>query len=313
MYTVDWILQADPATREMSFARWGLPRASPRVSAAMVCQPRYAQRLMKRTAEAGAPQLVRLLVEHGGGPLERFAALEPEAERLVGWFPLLGDEHFWWIPRDLAAAMIRSVEFERFYTTTLLARAPESELRALIVDLGIAAAGSRATLVDRATTAIVALPAGDVDRQASQATAVIQMIQARDVSAVTIVPGSLGRLFDVTASGNTYRVATREVAVAHGHVFAPLQIEEATRPRSRRPLKVRVPSVTTATAYVVFMGARSVEDVLRHDAFRAMVAQRLDERRVALHAGADPEAAADLLENIGYTIIEAASGPASSS
>lgn len=313
MHTVDWILQADSATREMSAARWGLARMTPRVSAAMICQPRNAQRLVKRAGEAGAPQLVRLLIEHGGGPLPKHPALEPEAERLVGWFPLLEDEHSWSLPHDLAAAMIRSAEVERFYSVTLLARAPESELRALIDELGLPLAGSRTTVISRLADVIRSFGAAGVDPQSVTATGVIQVVPSRDLTSVSIVAGSRGREFDITAGGNVYRVTTREVAESQGTSFAPLQIEETVRPRSRRPLKVRIPSVTQATAYVVFMGARSVEDVLRHDAFRAMVAQRLDERRVALHAGADPGAAGELLENIGFTLVEASTGPGSMS
>lgn len=309
METREFLATMTPSQLRVSALRWGIPRTTARVMAAHLVRPRAALRVYRRASEAGAGQLARLLVEFGGQPVPRVAELELEADRLLGWFPIVESENGWSVPSDFASALWKQSERQRFFASTLLARLPDEDVRDLLSELGGTPTGStlrqRREILARLGNVHVD-PAAIAD--AADEVEELQSLRSRDVASVAYRQGTAGIGFRmVLADGEEIDIVSREVAEQVGREFSPPQVEALARPAEERTApSVRLPDQQPIGALITFATARAAEEALRCAEFRQMVARRLDERRVATRPGHTAASAVDVLDALGFGIDETA-------
>ena len=298
-----------PAQLRVCALRWGIARTTARVMAATLLQPRVAQRVFRRAVEANGGQLARLLVEYGGQPVPALDALAPEAERLRSWYPIQAVDGGWATPFDLASALWKQSDRQRFFRAGLVARLDDAEVREALVELGQRPLGSsarqRACLV-----AAMAEPPADADDALLDEVQELQSLRSRDVRAVRYLPKSGGQQFELELSdGERVRIVAREVAEQHGRSFAEPNVVATRAPTvERRAPSVRLPDQLPVGSLVTFATARAAEEALRCPEFRTMVARRLDERRVATRAGHSAQSAIEVLDGLGFGIDDEARG-----
>lgn len=273
-------------------------------------RPRSAQRIYRRAMESGATQLTRLLVEHGGHGVPRLPALESEARRLRDWFPVDESAEAWSIPFDLATAMARSMERERFFVATLVARVSDEGVRAALDELAIATLGSavrqRRALV-RAVDGAEVAPSDELNEAATNVEE-LQAIRRTDIESVHYVRGSLGLRYEVVLSdGEVVEIVPREIAERLGRQFDEVVVQASAAPaQERRAATVRLPDIHPIGALLTFGTARAAEEALRCPEFRAVVTRRLDERRVATRAGRAAAEAIEVLDALGFDVSDVA-------
>ncbi len=304
MQIIDVLTQMSRAMRDLGAMRWGVPSTTPRVMAELLRRERVANRLYRRACDAGAPQLIELLVEFGGRLLPRQGVLEVEAARLRGWFPWQETKAGWAIPADLAAAMASQVASERFFAVTLAARLDDDELLALSEELALPPLGSHSTRVGCAARAAVDAKSDAPEvRAAADVIDDHQCVASEDIETVTYVRGSRGLLYGIEfVDGEVLEVCPREVAELLGISFDPVTVAAATPGPTLKESRVRLPPFTVIGALISFATARAAEDALGEATFRAIAARRLDERRVATRARCSVEQTISVLESLGFRI-----------
>lgn len=310
METRDFLSRLSPAHREMSSRRWGVAFTNPAAMAGLLLHPRAALRIFRRATESGAAQLTRLLVEHGGHGVPRMPALEPEARRLRDWFPFEETEDGWAMPFDLATAMARSLERERFFAATLVARVNEEQIRAAIEELGVGAIGSPVRQRRELVRALLLREVSGTPELEEAATNVeeLQAIRRTDIESVHYVRGSEGLRYEIVLTdGEVVEIVPREIAEMLGRRFDPVVVQEPVAgTRERRAATVRMPDVHPIGALLTFATARAAEEALRCPEFRTLVTRRLDERRVATRAGRLSSEAIDVLDALGFNVSDVA-------
>lgn len=300
MWMQDLLEEMDLATREIGALRWSVPLTTPRMMAEMLREPKAATRMYRRGVEAGAGQLVRLMVEYAGSPVARLEALEREADRLRGWYLFEETDTGWSLPTDLAVAMGDNAATERFFAGTLLRRLSVQDLRDLLAERELPMHGSSAAQVARLRDSLVEDTDLDDAVDAATETERLQEIEAEMIDQVRAVPGFAGRVLEVIIDGESFKLAPREVAERLGHQFGGVEVTAATKTRVRKPQKLDLPTFVRAGAFVTFSTARFADEALKHDEFQELVLHRLDERRCVTVAGCSAADAIRLLKDLGF-------------
>ena len=293
-----------PAEQALGAHRWGLPITTPRVLAGLLRNPKTAGRVCRRGADAGSPQLVRLLVEHGGNTVPRLSALEEEARRLRGWFPFSESEDGWCVPIEFALSAFRFRERERFFVATLLPRLSRADTDTLLTELGISRLSTHSHRVFIAATTIASAETLPEHAEAVEAVEELQSIRSRDIASVSYVPGSRGRLFTVELSdGEQVEITPRELAEKAGATFTPVRVDRPTELSMEQTMPdVHVPPVHSIGAIVTFSTARAADEALGLADFKAVVARRIDDRRAVTRPSCGALDAHRLLTDLGFHI-----------
>jgi hypothetical protein len=300
MQTNDLIAGFPRALLGVAANRWGLSLTTRRSIAASLREPRVASRVCRRGADAGAAQLVRLLVEYGGEPVPPLDELAQEAQRLRGWFPFVESTEGYRVASDFAAAAQRVAEAERMFAATLVMRLDRESGDALLRDVGDAGLGSREARLLAAAERIASSAAAPPELAA--ATAAAGAVPVRDIKRVTYVPGSQGTHFRVHTSGRPLEVTFREVAARAGQRFAPPAVVVPEAGREGAGLSLRVLPIVEIGAVVTFGSGRAADAALALLDFRRLVARRIDERRVATVADCAESRAQEVLERLGFVL-----------
>ena len=293
-----------PAEQALGAHRWGLPITTPRVLAGLLRNPKTAGRVCRRGADAGSPQLVRLLVEHGGNPVPRSSALEVEARRLRGWFPFHEGEDGWTVPIEFALAAFRFRERERFFIATLLPRLSRADTDELLTELNVSRLSTHSHRVFLAATTIAAADSLPEHADAVEAVEELQSIRSRDIASVSYVASSGGRLFEVKLSdGERIEITPREIAEKSGATFAPIRVDRPTELSMERTMPdVHVPPVHPIGAIVTFSTSRAADQAFGMAEFKAVAARRIDERRAVTRPSCGALAAHRLLQDLGFHV-----------
>ena len=293
-----------PAEQALGAQRWGLPITTPRVLAGMLRSPKVAGRVCRRGSDAGAPQLVRLLVEHGGTNVPKQSALEVEASRLRGWFPLQETEEGWHVPMEFALASFRVRERERFFVATLLPRLSRADTDLLLTELGISKLSTHAHRVCTAAITVASQDAVKEHAAAVEAVEELQSIRSRDIDSVAYVPDSAGRLFTVRLTdGEEVEITPREIAEKAGATFRPINVGSPTELSMERTMpEVHVPTVQPVGAIVSFSTARAADEAFAMAGFKAVVIRRIDERRAATRPSCGAMEVQSLLQDLGFHV-----------
>lgn len=292
------------AERSIGAHRWGLKPSTPRVLAARLVQPAVAQQVCRRGADAGAPQLVRLMVEHGGAPVPRTDALALEAERLRAWFPFQESPEGWSMPREVATAAAGFREYERFYTATLLTLVSDADRAELEAEIALPPSPTRSSALRRLVEAIAALDPDPAIADVARATAALGALDLGEVLRVVPVAGTGGQRYTVDLKGSrVVEVCPRELAERLGVAFEPVLVHRVADvgPRHELPA-VHVPPTQEIGAIVEFATPRAAEEAMRLMEFKSLVVRRLDDRRVATRPSCSAEDAGDLLAAHGFMI-----------
>lgn len=304
MLTFDLLASLPRAEQGLGAYRWGIAPSTPRVLAARLLDPALAVRVARRGIDAGAPQLVPLLVEHGGATVPRSHALEPEAERLAGWFPMHATDEGWSVPRDYAAAAASVGERERFFAATLVARLDGTQRAALADALGLPAQSTASYRLQH-TVERVATAAADPSLVAhAKALGTLQSIRASDIASVDVDLQSAGLKFTVRfVDGDSVNVCPREQAEALGERFNPVHVTTVAAVMTDREMPaVRVPAFQEIGALVRFSTSRAAEEAAALAEFRGVVARRIDDTTVATRPSFGPARARDLLLQLGFHV-----------
>ena len=308
MQTFDLVQAMEPAALELSASRCGIPASTPYLVAELLRTPAHAVRTCRRGGDAGAGRLVRTMVEFGGHALPLHDNLQTEARLLDGWFPFATTDLGWRVPFDLAVAAIEIAETERFFAATLLGRCTDAHIRAVTLELGLPATGSRSARAGRAVALIARRALSSEHRsahtEAIRLTAGLPALAADQIVAVQPVAGTLGAVYEVTTrDGRKQAYAAREYTIAAGFAMPALHFGPTAVPQ-RRILKVRIPNMMPTGVLVTFSTLRATEEAVGMEEFREMVAQRLDERRVVLQPGIDVRTAQALLSRVGFALTD---------
>lgn len=293
-----------PAEQALGAHRWGLPITTPRMLAGLLRNPTAAGRVCRRGADAGAPQLVRLLIEHGGNPVPRQSALEFEAARLRGWFPMTETEKGWSVPMEFALAAFRVWERERFFVATLLPRLSRPDTDGLLRELDIPKLSTHAHRVRMAAEKIAASEPGPNDQGAVESVEELQSIRSRDISQLHCIPGSGGRRFNVQFSdGEVVEITPRELAEKAGATFTPVSVAGPTQLFMERTMpEVHVPTVQPIGAIITFSTSRAADEAFGMPEFQSVMVRRLGDRRAATRPSCGALAARELLRNLGFHV-----------
>lgn len=303
MRTAELIANKTRAELGIGATRWGLTPSAPGVVAVRLLEPKTAVRVCRRGADAGALQLVRLMVEHGGATVPRLEALEPEAARLDTWFPFVATDAGWAMPADLCAAAIGFARTERFFAASLVARLDDADVRTLAAELGVSAV-LPLNQQRRGVAEAVRGAATDGLEEVAAATAALGSVPTDRIDAVVPLPGHGGRVFEVTTDDGVHRVCPRELAEHAGARFEGVTVERASRvatPKRDLP-SVRVPAHQAVGCLITFTTPRAAEEASRFAEFRAVIARRLDDRVVATRPSVGPEETYRLLTELGFHI-----------
>lgn len=304
MQTFDLLASLPRAERGLGAHRWGMPPTTARVLAAMLLEPENAARVVRRGIDAGAPQLCRLLVEHGGSTVPYTDALALEYARLSGWFPVLASPEGWAVPRDFSAAAAASADQERFFTATLLSRVPAESLKSLYEELGLTAHGTQGYKFRTAVETVATAPKDARLAQHAQNVADLQAIRVRDIDSVDLIPGFGGLAVRfVLADGEEIEICPREQAELHGEEFAAVKITTVANVGSEHEMPaVRVPAVQEIGALITFATARAAEECAAHSEFRSVVARRVGDTTIATRPSCTAEQAHETLLRLGFHI-----------
>lgn len=295
------VLSAKPrAQRHLCAQRWEIPISAARVMVERMTSGSGAERIARRIVNAGASNLMPLLVEYGGYPIRRRPGFEAEAAIIRDWQIVVEDRESWRLPLDLAVAMLPVARYESLFLTTLLARLPEAQLVDLREEFELAGAGSRAFQIWRLREKILSGPCdSDAVKQGAKLAAEHGSIEASRIDTVEYIAGSGGCLFAVNIDGNTRALATREVAQAHGFEFSEPNIEGAT-PEPMFLTELDVPEWTETSGVVSFISIRALQAALERAEFRQMVSEQIGDRRVILSADYTVQDAHLALTMLGY-------------
>lgn len=305
MRTIDLIANMPRAERSLGAHRWGASPTTARALAARLLQPANALRMCRRGADAGSPQLVRLLVEHGGALVPRQAALEPEADRLRHWFPMLETDAGWSMPADLCVAAAGFRERERFFAATLVTLLDDDGFRALSAELGVTpAATSGQRRIALAAAIRAACASASPSREAVRSTVELQSVRRRDIEALIPEADGGGLRFSLRlADGDEAPVCPREAAERAGGAFAPVVVSAPTQIAVEVDLpEVRVPPHQAIGAVIVFASPRTAEEAQKLPAVRSILARRLDDRTIATRPTVDAATARELLRQLGFRL-----------
>ncbi len=308
MLTYDLLASLPRAERGLGAHRWGMAPTTARVLAAMLLEPENAARVIRRGIDAGAPQLCRLLVEHGGAAVPRTDALAIEAGRLLGWFPLIEDAAGWCVPRDFAAAAAPCVDRERFFTATLIPRLETDDLVGLFDELGLATEGTHGYKLRAAVERVATAAKDPACSTAAANVRDLQSIRSSDIASVSSIPNTGGLQFRVVlADGEEVDICPREQAELHGQQFAEVRVEKVASVGIEREMPaVRVPAVQEIGALVTFATSRAADECAAHPDFRNLVARRIDDVTLATRSSCSAEHARTLLLGLGFHIDEVA-------
>lgn len=301
MLLVDLLQQLSRAQRALSAHRWGIEPGAVAMVAERLVSPEIATRLFRRVAEAGAPNLIRVLTEYGGAPFEPQASLDAEASVLREWGLLIEDEGGWRLPADLAVAMVTLRGSERYFLPTLLARLDARALRSLADELSFPLAGSVPRQIVGLASEIVARaePISSATRAAAEKTARLQSAALPRVGNIEAVEGSAGQRFIIALDGVDYEIAPREISELVGHQFQDVTV------RALQPAAFtlgRVPSfpVLPVSALLAFPSQEALQEALRSRGFSELVEEHLGPQRVLLRAGLSPSKIREELVRIGF-------------
>lgn len=154
--------QMGPAMRVLAARRLGINTTQPRIMAEMLRSRSHVGSAYRRLSETRAWEFVSVLVEHGGDWVPRHPVLESLSSRLREWLPFEEETTKGWrVEPEVAHAMARWVNTERFSLVTLLGRADEDSLAALLATYGIPARGAFTRRLTRLVDLIVASAASE--------------------------------------------------------------------------------------------------------------------------------------------------------
>lgn len=245
--------------------------------------PEAARELARRVHEAGAGELLRLLIEYGGSPLPPYPELQPEADVLAHWGIAKIDARGWQLAGEMVVALRNEAEWERFFLVTLLQRLDEDDFVALHAQLGVVASGSKAARVTRLMQAVCAsADPAVVDVTACEQTIDLAALPVVDIASVSFAEHPSGGLFEVEmADGSVHSVVARELVEANGLKFRrPTVRGVEVEPFAIRQLSV--PEYSRVGGLITFASVRALNDALEHESFAGLVAERIGERRVTL-------------------------------
>lgn len=300
MHTLELLEKMDGVALELTATRCGMAASTPRLLSELFAQPGSAERAIRRATEVGAGRLARLLVEFGGHALPENENLSVEKSLLCPWFPGQLSGAGCRLPFDFAAAAVAVAEHERFTAATLLARCSADLIRRINAALGLPGAGSRCTRIARIVGHMRASQFDAATRELATSTAALEPVAADLIESV-----------DVELTATTCRVS---VSLRDGTtmVVAPLDCVAELRPvvpriappviPQRRVQPLRLPDMLHASSLVTFSTLRGAEEALTSEAFLALVAQRLDERRVAIKPEVDSKQLQLTLLEAGFTL-----------
>lgn len=304
MYMEQLIAGWPPAEQALGAHRWGLPITTPRMLAGLLRNAKAAGRVCRRGADVGAPQLVRLLIEHGGTVVPRQSGLEVEATRLRGWFPMTETDAGWSVPMEFALAAFRIRERERFFVATLLPRLTRPDTDGLLTELEIPRLSTHAHRVRMAAERIAASEPNKGDKSAVESVEELQSMRSRDITQVRYIEGSGGRLFNVEfTDGEVVEITPRELAEKAGATFTPVSVAGPTQLSMERTMPdVHVPTVQPVGAVVTFSTSRAADEAFGMPEFKEIVVRRLDDRRVATRPSCGALGARQLLQGLGFHV-----------
>lgn len=300
MHTLELLEKMDGIALELTATRCGMAASTPRLLSELFAQPNSAQRAIRRATEVGAGRLTRLLVEFGGHEVPNDENLAVEKALLCPWFPASMGGAGCRLPLDFAAAAVSVAENERFTAATLLARCSADLIRRINATLGLPAAGSRCTRIARIVEHMRGCSFDADTRELAASTAALEPLAANLIDTV-----------EFELSDDTCRVS---IALRDGStmVVAPLDCVADLRPSlpriappiipQRRVQPIRLPEMLHASSLVTFSTLRGAEEAMTSEAFLALVAQRLDERRVAIKPDVDSKQLQLTLLEAGFTL-----------
>jgi hypothetical protein len=300
VHTLELLADMDGIALEMTASRCGIVASTPRLLSELFAQPASAQRAVRRATEVGAGRLARMLVEFGGHPIPMHANLSVEKGLLCDWFPAAMSGDGCILPLDFAAAAVSVAENERFTATTLLARCSADMVRRLNSALGLPSAGSRCSRIARMVDRIRSTTFDAATVALAKSTAELAPIAANTIESVDV---------DLADDSCSVTIKLRDGSTM---TIAPLDCDPTLSPAlpkiappiipQRRVQPMRLPVMLHASSLVTFSTLRGAEEAMSNEAFLALVAQRLDERRVAIKAEVDSKRLQLTLLEAGFTL-----------
>lgn len=303
MLLVDLLQHMSRAQRALAAHRWGIEPGAPAMLAERLVHPEQAGRLFHRVAQAGAPNLILVLVEYGGAPFPVQSRLDAEAAVLREWGLLIEDGENWRLPADLSVAMSSQRESERYFLTTLLSSLDPRALRQIAEELSVVLAGGPARQIALLAREIVAYAqAAKISSETLRAAEVVAHLQFAAlprVGNIQVIEGSAGQRFRIALDGIDYEITPREIAELVGHQFRDLTV------RALQPAAFtlgRVPSfpVLPVSALLVFPSKETMHEALRSLRFSALVVEQVGEQRLLLQAGMTLAMIREELVRIGF-------------
>jgi hypothetical protein len=295
------VLSAKPrAQRHLCAQRWEIPVSAARMMVERMTSGGGAVRIARRIVDAGAPNLMPLLIEYGGCPVTRKEPLEAEASVIRDWHLLVETQKSWRLPLDLCVAMLEAAVYERFFLTTLLSRVSEDDLAVIRDDFKLGAAGSKAHQIWRLRERILAdLIVDESLEAAASATEEVQAVPATDISDVRYVGGSRGCIFELDIEGETTAFSAREVAQSLGREFDQPDIVGVS-PKPVDLDELDVPDWTPTSGVVTFVSINALQAALEEPSFTTMVTEQIGDRRVILSPDYSVQDAHLALTMLGY-------------
>jgi len=297
--TLDLLTQMNGVSLELTAVRCGIAASTPHTMAALLAQPTNAQKAARRAGEVGAARLMRLLVEFGGHTVPAHPHLHIEYRLLRDWFPIHESDAGWRVGHDFASAAVGVTEVERFTAATLLGRCTDDNVRRLSNAAGLPLGGNRCSRIGRLVARIQQTTFGDTTLALARKAAALEPIDASRISSVR---------FELSDTACTARIALVDGQLLE---LSPLECAGLTPALpglappiipQRRIQKVRLPHVLPVSSLVPFSNLRAAEEAMASPAFLSLVAQRLDERRVAIRPDVDSRTLQLTLLDLGFSL-----------
>lgn len=312
MLLVDSLQQMSRAQRALNARRWEIDTDDPMRLAARATEPAGAMRLLRAVSQAGAPNLVRILIEFAGYPLAAQTLMEAEAAVLREWGLLVETKGGWMLPVDLALALRAQRQTERYFLAPLLAAVEPRSLRRIFAELKVFPQGGELQQIVVLATKIIEqaaiFPLDNEVRKAAWTVANLQSAAMPRLGKVEVVEGSAGQRFRITLDGVFYEITPREIAELVGHPFRDVTVRAQP---SVAPSLGRMPTFAAleTSALLVFPSQSALLEAMRSPRFASMVIELVGQQRVLIRADMSPIEIREELMRMGFEgVIDAGSG-----